>query len=155
MIMKLYSSRIESNSIVAEKEYDYSAQNYPLKNETYKLIGIAMEVHRHLGYGFSEVVYKDALTEEFNRNKISFEREKKYEIEYRGIILPHYYFADFVIENKIILEIKAQAGIHEEAVPQVLNYLAASKLGIGLILNFGEGSLRYKRVALSKNYNKE
>lgn len=155
--MKNYESMIKSDSnwIVAEKEFDYAGQNYPHKSETYRLIGIAMEVHRYLGYGFSEIVYKDALVEEFNRRSIHFEREKKYEIEYRGIILPHHFFADFVIENKVILEIKAQAGIHEQAVPQVLNYLAASKLQVGLILNFAEGSLKYKRVVLSKNHNKE
>lgn len=155
--MKNYRNMITSDNdwIVAEKEPEYSVQNYPHKNETYKLIGIAMEVHRHLGYGFAENVYKDALIEEFKLKAINFEREKKYEIEYKGIILPHHYFADFVIENKVILEIKAQAGIHEQAVPQVLNYLAASKLQVGLILNFAEGSLKYKRVVLSKNHNKE
>lgn len=155
--MKNYANMIEADNewIVAEKDFEYAGQNYPHKNETYQLIGIAMEVHSYLGYGFSETVYKDALIEEFKRKAISFEREKKYEIEYRGVILPHHYFADFVIENKVILEIKAQAGIHEQAVPQVLNYLAASKLQVGLILNFAEGSLKYKRVVLSKDYDKE
>lgn len=149
--MKNYENRIasESNCIVAENDFEYSGQKYPFQKETYELIGLAMDVHRYLGRGFSEIVYKDALQEEFKRKKIGFEREKKYEIEYRGIILPHHFFADFVIENKVILEVKAQAGIHEQAAPQVINYLAASKLSVGLILNFGESSLKYKRVVLS------
>lgn len=152
--MKIYNdlSEIKSDNdwLVAEPEKQYPEQNYPLKKETYELIGIAMEVHRYLGNGFDEIVYKDALQEEFNRRKIAFEREKEFEIEYKGIILPHHYFADFVIENKIILEVKSQAGIHEEAVPQVINYLAASKLKVGLIVNFGEGSLKYKRVVFTR-----
>ena len=151
--MKVYDQTlIESDTdwIVAEEETEYSKKDYPFKNETYKLIGIAMSVHSYLGNGFSEIVYKDALQEEFNRQRISFEREKKFEIEYRGIILPHHFYADFVVENNIILEVKSQTGIHEEAVPQVVNYLAASKLKIGLIVNFGEGSLKYKRVIFSR-----
>lgn len=117
---------------------------------TYKLIGISMEVHRILGYGLAEIVYKDAMEYELKQKKIPYEREVKYEVEYKGIILPHYYFADFVINNEVILEVKAQAGIHEEAVPQVINYLAISKLPVGLLVNFGEGSLKYKRLAFTR-----
>lgn len=151
--MKNYDDTLietDSDWIVAEPEMEYGEQNYPFKKETYKLIGLAMKVHSYLGNGFDEIVYKDALVKELNRENILFEREKKYEIEYRGVILPHHFFADFVVDNKIIFEVKAQKGIHEEAVPQVLNYLAASKLKIGLIVNFGEGSLRYKRVIFSR-----
>lgn len=128
---------------------EFTSQDYPHQDLIYKLIGIAMEVHRILGYGFAEIVYKDALEEEFKRHNINYEREKKYEVEYKGLILKHHYFADFVIEDSVILEVKAQVGIHEEAVPQVINYLAVSKLSVGLILNFAEGSLRYKRLAFS------
>jgi GxxExxY protein len=109
-----------------------------------------MEVHRILGYGLAEIVYKDALEHEFRLNNIPYDREKKYEVEYKGIILPHSYNADFVINNEVILEVKAQVGIHEECVPQVVNYLAISKIPIGLILNFGEGSLRHKRLAFTR-----
>lgn len=117
---------------------------------TYKLIGIGMEIHRILGYGLAEVVYKDAFEYELKQQHIPYEREVKYEVVYKGIVLPHYYFADFVINNEVILEAKAQAGIHEQAVPQVINYLAISKLPVGLLLNFGEGSLRYKRLAFTR-----
>ncbi len=155
--MKQYPLQEPDNTLIVEENYNdvasldqFDEKDYPLKRETYELIGIGMEIHRHLGNGFTEIVYKDALQEEFNRRKIHYDREMKYEIEYKGIILPHHYFADFVVENKIILEVKAQHGVHEEAVPQVLNYLAASKLQVGLILNFGEGSLKFKRVIFTR-----
>ncbi|TND09416.1 MAG: hypothetical protein FD123_1222 [Bacteroidetes bacterium] len=137
--------------IVAEPEQPvYGKQEYPLQKETYEIIGICMEVHKELGYGFQEVVYKDALEQEFKWRNIPFEREKKYEINYKGIILPHYYFADFVVRDNIILEVKAQQGVIEDHYCQVINYLAASKCPVGLLVNFGEQSLRYKRLILSK-----
>ncbi|HNU59614.1 MAG TPA: GxxExxY protein, partial [Aquaticitalea sp.] len=68
--------------------------NFPLQNETYKIIGICMEVHNNLGKGFSEIVYKDALEVEFNREGILYEREKEYLVNYKGVILPHKFYAD-------------------------------------------------------------
>ena len=128
----------------------YSKMNYPDQEVTYKLIGLGMEVHRTLGNGFDEIVYKDALVEELKRAKINFDREKKFVIEYKGILLPHYYYADFVVDGNIILEVKAQEGIHEKAVPQVINYLAVARLHLGLILNFGESSLKVRRVVFDR-----
>ncbi len=107
-----------------------------------------MEVHRILGKGLLEIVYKDAIEYEFNTKEILYEREKKYEVEYKGLILPHYFFADFVVFDKIILEVKAQKGIVEEHYSWVINYLAISKCQLGLIVNFGENSLITKRVIL-------
>ncbi len=127
-----------------------SLEKYPFQEETYKLIGVCMEVHRNLGKGFLEVVYKDALQYEFKRVNIEFEREKKFEIAYKDIILPHHYIADFVAFGKIIIEVKAQENVAENHYKQVINYLAASKLKLGLIINFGEESLKFKRVALTK-----
>jgi GxxExxY protein len=72
-------------------------EEYPLKEESYKIIGICMEVHRVLGKGLLEIVYKDAIEYEFKQNGIPYEREKKYEIMYKGTILPHNFFADFVV----------------------------------------------------------
>ncbi|OGU65244.1 MAG: NADH:ubiquinone oxidoreductase [Stygiobacter sp. RIFOXYA12_FULL_38_9] len=115
---------------------------------TYKIIGCCIEVHKSLGKGFNEIVYKDALQYEFNKNKISFEREKEFQIGYKEITLPHKYFADFIVFDKIILEIKAIETITNSHIKQTLNYLAASKLKVGLIINFGEDSLKYKRVIL-------
>ena len=115
---------------------------------TYKIIGCCIEVHKSLGKGFNEIVYKDALQYEFNKNKISFEREKEFQIGYKEITLPLKYFADFIVFDKIILEIKAIETITNSHIKQTLNYLAASKLKVGLIINFGEDSLKYKRVIL-------
>ena len=75
---------------------------------------------------------------------------KKFEIAYKDIILPHYYIADFVAFGKIIIEVKAQENVAENHYKQVINYLAVSKLKLGLIINFGEESLKFKRVALTK-----
>lgn len=116
------------------------------KEEFYKIIGLCMEVHKTLGRGFLEIVYKDALEYEFKKNKISYEREKEYEIPYKEIILSHKYYADFVVFDKIILEVKAVNGIADEFIKQILNYLSASKNKLGIIINFGEDSLKYKRL---------
>ena len=118
------------------------------KNEAYEIIGLCMEVHSLLGKGHSEVVYKDALQYEFYKNGISFEREKRFEIVYKNIVLPHYYFADFIVFETIILEIKAMEALNRSHIKQTLNYLAASKLNLGLLVNFGEDSLAHKRVVL-------
>lgn len=109
-----------------------------------------MEIHRLLGKGFSEIVYKNAFEYELRCRGILYEREKKYTVTYKNIILPHKFFADFVVDNCIILEIKSKAGIIEQHQAQVLNYLAVSKLQVGLLLNFHDHSLQYKRMVLTK-----
>lgn len=121
---------------------------YPLQEETYLLNGIAMEIHRTLGRGFFEIVYKDALELELRNREIPFMREKEYMVDYKGTILPHKFYADFVVLSDIIVEVKAQKGIADERYGQVLNYLAVSKCKIGLIYNFGEPSLIINRVIL-------
>jgi len=118
------------------------------KEESFRIIGLCMEVHNNLGKGFLEIVYKDALEYEFRKNNFPFEREKEYEVNYKDIILPHKFYADFVVFDKIILEVKGMAGIAEEHIAQTLNYLKVSGLKLGLIVNFGELSLQYKRVVL-------
>jgi len=122
--------------------------DFYLKDETYAIIGCCMEVHKILGRGHSEIIYGDALEYEFRKSAIPFEREKKFDIAYKEIILPHYYFSDFVLYDKIILEIKAIQQLSSNEIKQTLNYLAASKNKIGLLINFGENSLKYKRVIL-------
>lgn len=119
-----------------------------LKEESYKIIGVCMEVHRILGKGHSEVVYKDALEYEFKINSIPFEREKIYEITYKDIILPRKHIADFVVYNEIIFEVKAISQLTNSDVKQTLNYLASSKNKLGLLTNFGEDSLKYQRIIL-------
>ena len=107
-----------------------------------------MEVHKILGKGFNEIVYKNALEFEFKSNNIPFEREKGYDIYYKKFKLPRKYYADFVVYNKIILEAKAIENLTSGNLKQALNYLAVSKLRLGLLINFGQDSLEYKRVIL-------
>ena len=116
------------------------------KEETYKIIGAAMEVHRNLGCGFLEAVYQEALAIEFEKQNIPFRQEKKIQIQYKDQTLSKYYEADFICYDKIIVETKAIkeiVGIHEA---QIINYLKATELKIGLLINFGTESLEHKRL---------
>ena len=88
------------------------------KEESYKLIGICMDIHNNLGSGFLEIVYKDALKYELRKAKIPFNREKEYSVSYKGITLPHSFFADFVVFDKIILEVKAVSEIDDKFIAQ-------------------------------------
>jgi len=118
------------------------------KKESFEIIGLCMEVHNNLGAGFLEIVYKDALEYEFRKANIPFEREKKYEVNYKGVILPHKFYADFVLFDKIILEIKGVKSIPEEFIAQSINYLKVSNNNLALLVNFGELRLNYKRIVL-------
>ncbi|MBX2903683.1 MAG: GxxExxY protein [Chitinophagales bacterium] len=120
--------------------------HFPLKEETYKIIGVCMEVHNTLGAGFLEIVYKDALELEFKKAGIFYEREKEYSVNYKGIILQHKFYADFVVFDQIILEVKGVKTIAEEHIAQTLNYLKVSGNEVGLLMNFGELKLNYKRL---------
>lgn len=120
------------------------------KEEVFKLVGFCMEIHRELGKGHDEIIYKDALAVELQRAQIPFSRELKYEIAYKGVILPHHYHADFIVWDEILFEGKAAERLTEAHTKQVLNYLAASKLELGLLVNFGGDSLEWKRIVLSR-----
>lgn len=124
-----------------------------MQDEVYKIIGACMEVHSILGRGFLEIVYKDALEYEFKLRGIPYEREKKLEIYYKDIKIKRDFFADFFVYDEIILEAKAQAGIVDELYKQTINYLAATQKQIGLLVNFGEDSLVYKRVIHTNKRN--
>lgn len=126
----------------------YNSKDYPLQTETSQILSACIEVHRILGKGFLEIVYKDALEYEFNSRNIVYTRENQYIIEYKSVILPHKFFADFVVFDQVILEVKAQNGIAEEQYKQIINYLRVSKCKVGLISNFGEDRLGIKRVVL-------
>ena len=118
------------------------------KEEVYIIVGICMEVHRTLGFGFLEVVYKDAIEIETNEVEIPYEREKCFEIYYKNEKLARHFYADFFMFNKIITEIKTSAkGISNEYVAQTLNYMKASNTKLGLIINFGY-TLEFKRIIL-------
>ena|SRR5260221_13929149 len=118
------------------------------KEETFKIVGCCLEIHRELGKGHDEVIYKDALQFEFSQTRIGFEREKEYKITCKSVALPHKYRADFVVMDKILFEGKAVEALTDAHIKQVLNYLAASKLKLGLLVNFGADSLEWKRVVL-------
>lgn len=117
-------------------------------NETYEIIGICMEVHRNLGPGLLEIIYKDAIEIELKAKKIPFEREKEFSIEYKGQILPHKFYADFVVNGDIILEIKTVKEFSKEHLAQLLNYMKISSSELGLLFNFYPSSLQYKRYIL-------
>ena len=106
-----------------------------------------MEIHRHLGHGFLEIVYKDAIEYELNARRIIYEREKEYEVQYKKLILPHKFYADFVVFENIILEVKAaEGGLCDTYTSMIVNYLKVSGCKVGLLVNFARKSLEYKRV---------
>ncbi|QXU40992.1 GxxExxY protein [Pedobacter sp. D749] len=122
--------------------------NFPLKNETDLIINAAIEIHSHLGCGFLEIVYKDAFCIELKNRGYFYEREKLYQIYYKGILLPHSFYADFIIFDAVILEIKSKSALASADVAQTLNYLRCSGCKVGLILNFGKPTLEIRRVVL-------
>jgi len=121
-------------------------KSFPLKEETYQIIGAAMNVHKSLGFGFLEKVYQEALEIEFHSNKIPFKREEPIEIQYNNQILKQKYMADFICYDSVIVELKAVSELSNAHEAQLFNYLKATNLKVGLLLNFGERSLRYKRI---------
>ena len=124
------------------------------KEESYLIIGKCFDVHNNLGPGFLEIVYKDALEYEFLIADIPFEREKEYIVNYKNVVLPHKFYADFVLFDKIILEVKAVSGIPDEFIAQAINYLKVSRNKLAIIANFGELKLNSKRIVLETKWEK-
>jgi GxxExxY protein len=118
------------------------------QDEYYKIIGLCMEVHRILGGGLLEAVYKEALEIEFKNHKIPFEREKEFKILYKEHLLNKKFYADFVVYGDIILEVKATKLIVDENIAQTLNYMSITKSKLGIIANFSMKSLQQKRLVL-------
>ena len=121
-------------------------KQFLFKEEGYQIIGACMDVHRQLGCGFLETVYYEALGIELTKRNIPFESEKKLNIYYKGQMLEKSYRADIVCYDKIIVEIKAIDGLILQHEAQLLNYLAATNLRVGYLVNFGMPSLQYKRL---------
>jgi len=115
------------------------------EQETFKIIGACMNVHKSLGNGFLESVYQEALEKEFRKQQIPFIRHPKLSIMFDGKPLDKFFVADFVCFNSIILELKASTFIHQDNSKQTINYLKATGLTVGLLVNFGESSLKWKR----------
>ena len=117
-----------------------------LKDETYAVIGAAIEVHRVLGPGFLEKVYQEALQLELSARRIPFEAEKPIGIEYKGQYLTQNYYADLVCFEQIIVEMKALKKLSGKDDAQILNYLRATAFKVGLLINFGShGKLEHRR----------
>ena len=113
--------------------------------QTYLIIGCAMEVHRYLGSRFLEPVYQAALEVELDARGIPFAREVELPILYKGHSLSVRYRADFVCFEEILIELKAMERLTDRDDSQVINYLSASQIKRGLLLNFGAGSLQFRR----------
>ncbi len=111
---------------------------------TFKIIGAAMEVHKTLGPGFLEAVYETALAYELQRLALAFERQKVLAMYYKGIVIGEYK-ADFVVEGSVVIELKAQKALTAVDEAQLINYLKATGLKVGLLFNFGTKSLQHAR----------
>ena len=116
-----------------------------LEDETYKILGACIQVHKQLGNGFAENIYREALAKELTKSEIPFEQEKKLPIFYNGSPLNNYLVADFVCFDTIILDIKSLGFIPQTLKQQVLKFLKLTNLDISYIVNFGEKSLTWKR----------
>lgn len=116
------------------------------KDESYQIIGAAMEVHSKLKNGFLEQVYQEALEKEFLLQNIPYERESLINIFYKGCKLDKFYKADFICFGNIIVEIKALNDLTTEHESQLINYLKATHKKLGILINFGKPSLKYKRI---------
>ena len=125
-----------------------SHQELIYKVEAYNIIGAAMNVHKELGCGFLEAVYAEALVIELAELGIPYIREALLQIDYKGHTLRKSYVADFICYDKIIIELKALSSLDNAFEAQVLNYLKATGYKLGILINFGEQSLKYKRIVL-------
>lgn len=116
------------------------------KDLTYAVIGAGIEVHRELGSGFLEYVYEEALSYELTLRKVPFARQPELDLHYKGYLIPKKYRPDLVVDNKIIVEVKATSGLTKVGEAQLHHYLKGTNLRIGLLLNFGARSLETRRI---------
>lgn len=125
---------------------DKENSDFLYKDLTYKIIGIAMEIHRELGCGFLEAVYEETMIDELKTAGIPFQNQVKMDIYYKGKKLKKQYQADFIIDKKIVVELKGINKLTKIDDAQMINYLKATALKVGLLLNFGSESLEWKRI---------
>src|SRR5665647_1351483 len=116
------------------------------KNESYKIIGSCFKVHTELGSGFLESVYQEALEKQFIKDNIPYKREQKLRIQFESVILDKYFKSDFVCYDKIIVELKSTPMIYKKDEEQLVNYLKATNINLGILVCFGSKSLTYKRL---------
>ncbi|WP_421773184.1 GxxExxY protein [Gracilimonas sp.] len=125
--------------------------DFKYKNLTGAIIGAAMNIHSELGNGFREVVYHRSMKHELAIQRLSFESEITMPLYYKDIKVGSRR-VDLLVERKVLVELKAVSEINNQHISQVLNYLKAYKLEVALLLNFGENSLTFRRIAQLKNY---
>jgi GxxExxY protein len=118
------------------------------KDESYAVVGALFEVYNNLGSGFSEIVYKGALELEFKSREIPFAREKEFSVIYKNQVLGHKFYADFVVHDKIILEIKSVENLHDKFFAQCINYLKVSNCRLAILANFHKDLLDHRRILL-------
>jgi GxxExxY protein len=116
------------------------------KEESYNIISVCLDVYNELGNGFLEIVYKDAIEKEFIERKIPYVREKLFTPFFKGKPLSRKFSVDFEVFGKIILEVKAASELMQKFKIQTFNYLKTTKYKLGILVNFGEESLKYKRL---------
>ena len=117
------------------------------KEECYKLVGACMEVYNEMGCGFLEAVYQECLEYEFADREIPFEPQKQLRLKYKKRVLRSVYIPDFICFDKIVVEIKGTSDLNDKFRAQMINYLKASKIKLGLLVNFGKhGELQYERI---------
>lgn len=123
-----------------------------LSDKSFKIIGAAMEVHNTIGCGFTEPLYQEAFEEELRLRGIPYQREKTFHVVYKGKKLNKEFRPDFVCYDEIIIELKAVHDLVDEHYSQVYNYLKATGLRLGMLINFGKKSLEYKRIPCDKKW---
>lgn len=126
---------------------------YKLQELTFSIIGAAMEVHSIIGCGFTEPLYQEAFEEELRLRNIPYSREKTFQITYKDKVLEKVFRPDFVCDDKVIVELKAVTELTDEHYAQVCNYLKATGLELGLLINFGNRSLEYKRIIRNSKWD--
>ncbi len=123
-------------------------------NLSRRVIGCALEVSNTLGPGFFEKIYEKALCIEFEKNGIDFQTQKSVNVIYKGSLVGEY-ITDIIVEDKLLLELKAVSALCSEHEAQLMNYLKATGLSVGLLLNFGKPKLGIKRMVWNHNETKK
>ena len=121
------------------------------EEETYKIIGACMKVHRNLGAGFLESVYQESVEKELAKQAVEFDRQERLKLMYDGQPLKKFFIADFVCYEKILFEIKATSFLIKDFEAQTINYLKSTGLPVGMLINFGQQSLTWKRFINTKS----
>lgn len=138
--------------------YEYTNKNMEseiiYKELSYKIVGISFEVFNELGYGYKEKHYEKIIEKYLLQNNIKFHRQAPYKINFKGEIIGTYYM-DFIIEDKIVLEIKQENYFSRNNIGQINGYLRATGLKLGLLINFTQRGVKYIRIVNLPNYSKK